>query len=147
MSDNGDTIVVDSAEGYPSLTALRDAHAALLERRRARGEGEELLATAEQFIRRGVATGSLLDGSEERRAAQSLLNYWANMLYRADRGALDATLAEFDPLLAPALPDGVCPYLGLDAFSEASAERFFGRQELIGRMLERLGEQRLLAVV
>jgi hypothetical protein len=47
-------------------------------------------------------------------------------------------------LLAPELPDALCPYLELDAFSEASAERFFGRQELIGRMLERLVDARLV---
>src|SRR5690242_5524622 len=147
MSDDGDMLTVDGVAAYPSLTALRDAHGALLEQRRAHGDTPDLLAAAERLIRRGVATGALLDRSEDRRAAHNLLNYWANLLYRAGRDPLDATLAEFDPLLAPALPEGQSPYLGLDAFSEASADRFFGRQELITRMLDRLREQRLLAVV
>src|SRR6266545_4150148 len=147
MTSDSETIAVESVESYPSLTVLRDAHGTLLEQRRARGDTPDLLAAAERLIQRGVATGALLDGSEDRRAAQNLLNYWANLLYRAGREPLDATLAEFDPLLAPALPDEACPYLGLDAFSEASADRFFGRQELILRLLDRLDDQRLIAVV
>jgi Novel STAND NTPase 1 len=147
MTQDSDMIIADSVGSYPSLVALRDAHGALLDQRRAGGDSAALLMAAEAFVQRGMLTGALLDGNEDRRAAQSLLNYWANILYRADRGPLDATLAEFDPLLAPELPEALCPYLGLDAFSEASAGRFFGRQELIGRMLDRLGQQRLLAVV
>src|SRR6266545_1824816 len=138
---------IDGVDGYPSLAALREAHGAILEQRRLRGETPDLFAAAEQFIRRGIATGALLDDSEERRAAQNLLNYWANALYRAGREPVDATLADFDPLLAPELPDALCPYLGLDAFSETSANRFFGRQELIARLLDRLRDQRFLAVV
>src|SRR5262249_54147968 len=133
--------IVDGVAGYSSLAALREVHGALLDQRRMCGDSTDLLTAAEAFIQHGVVTGAVLDGNEDRRAAQSLLNYWANMLYRADRGPLDATLAEFDPLLAPELPEALCPYLGLDAFSEASAGRFFGRQELIGRMVERLGQQ------
>jgi WD40 repeat protein len=147
MSNPTPPVIASGVEGYPSLAALRDAHGALLEQRRAHGDTPDLFSAAERFIQRGVATGALLDGSEDQRAAQSLLNYWANMLYRADRGPLDATLAEFDPLLAPALPDALCPYLGLDAFSETSAERFFGRQELIARLLDRLRRHCLIAVV
>jgi WD40 repeat protein len=147
MNQDPATITDNRIEGYPTLAALREAHGALLKQRRAAGETPELLARGEHFVQRGVATGALLDTSEDRRTAQSLLNYWANLLYRADRAPLDATLVEFDPLLAPTLPDALCPYLGLDAFSESSAERFFGRQELIAHLVERLREQRLVAIV
>src|SRR6185503_6471448 len=147
MTSSSDPVAVDGVEGYPSLAALRDVHGALLQQRRVHGDGADLLASAEQFIRRGVATGRLLDASEDRRAAQSLLNYWANLLYRADRAPLEATLAEFDPLLAPKLPDELCPYLGLDAFSESSATRFFGRQELVALLIEQMREQQLVALV
>src|SRR4051812_14778048 len=99
MTDVADTMVVDDAERYPSSAALRAAHGALLEQRRARGETPELRANGKRLIQRGVATGALLDDDEDRRAAQSLLNYWANLRYRADSLPLDATLAEFDPLL------------------------------------------------
>src|SRR5262249_34017685 len=59
----------------------------------------------------------------------------------------DSTLAEFDPQLAPVLLDELCPYLGLDAFREDDGNKFFGRGELIARLVERLADQRLLAIV
>src|SRR5262249_38228001 len=79
--------------------------------------------------------------------AQGLLDYWVARLYRGGMEPPDATLAEFDPALAPELPDELCPYLGLDAFREADNDKFFGRSELIARLVERLADQRLLAVV
>jgi len=147
MSDPAPPVTASGAKSYPSLAALREAHGALLDRRRVQGETPKLLAAVEEFLRCGSATGTLLDASDDRRAAQSLLNYWANGLYRAGRESPDATLADFDPLLAPVLPDADCPYLGLDAFREADHVRFFGRRLLIDELVQRLGDQRLLAVV
>ena len=99
------------------------------------------------FIQRGRATGVLLDSSQDRRASQSLLDYWANALYRAGREPPDATLAEFDPALAPELDDKLCPYRGLDAFHQVHHKVFFGRQRLVDEMVDQLKEGRLLTVV
>src|SRR5262245_58373669 len=130
MTTVSDPPPIDEQAAFPSLAALREAHSALLERRRAAGDTPDVLAAMVALVERGSATGALLDGGDDRRAAQSLLNYWANALYRAEQEPPDATLAEFDPLRAPQLPDSACPYLGLDAFGETNATRFFGRQEL-----------------
>ena len=86
---------------YPSLPALRAAHGELVQRRRATGDTPELLADVRAFIGRGEATGALLDAEEDRLAAQSLLDFWANVLLRGGEKPPDATLADFDPTLAP----------------------------------------------
>src|SRR5262249_20392809 len=132
---------------FLSLAALKESHNDLLQRRRSEDESPELLDAIEAFIGRAQATGVLLDHDDDRDTAQSLLTYWDNLLYRARRIPPDSTLAEFDPKLAPELPDEACPYLGLDAFNERDAEKFFGRADLVARLIERLADHRLLAIV
>jgi len=146
-TDGTDGATNDVAERFPSLASLRAAHAELLKRHRESGDTPELLAEIEDFIRRGQATGALLDAEDDRWAGQSLLDYWATLLYRIGREPPDATLAEFDPSLAPELDDALCPYVGLDAFREINHDVFFGRQRLVEDMISRLEENRLLAVV
>lgn len=132
---------------FPSLAALRSAHAHLLKRHREQGMTPEMLAMVQVFLQQGRATGALLDVEEERWTAQSLLDYWSTTLYRVHQEPPDATLNEFDPLLAPALPDALCPYVGLDAFREEHAQRFFGRQRLVTHLITQLHDHPLVAVV
>ncbi|HEY4721235.1 MAG TPA: hypothetical protein VII92_05280, partial [Anaerolineae bacterium] len=42
--------------------------------------------------------------------------------------------------------DGRCPYLGLDAFTEDDADRFFGRETLIAELIERVKAARFLVI-
>jgi eukaryotic-like serine/threonine-protein kinase len=51
------------------------------------------------------------------------------------------------PHHAVATDDDRCPYPGLVAFQEADAERFFGRDDQIARVVGRLGTQPLIAIV
>jgi WD40 repeat protein/energy-coupling factor transporter ATP-binding protein EcfA2 len=139
--------ILAEAERFPSMVALRAAHNALIERRRSEADSPALLDAVAAFIRVGSASGALLDADDDRRASQSLLDFWDNILYRAEYDAPDATLAEFDPGLAPELDDALCPFLGLDAFREDDHERFFGRRRLVAELLERLEAGRLVAVV
>ena len=137
------------AEGnrFPSLASLRVAHGELLKRHRERGSEPEMMAEINQLIRRGRATGALLDREDDRWAAQSLLDYWSSLLYRAGLEPPEATLVEFDPDLAPDLADHLCPYLGLEAFREKDESLFFGRQRLLEKLLKHLETQPLLMVV
>jgi WD40 repeat protein len=132
---------------YSSMAALWAANTHLAELRRSGGAEPELWAAVGAFLERGSATGALLAEADARRSAQSLLDYWASALERASLPAPEASLAEFDPLLAPEIPDEDCPYLGLDAFDEANAAVFFGRRRVVAELVERLRDQRLLAVV
>jgi hypothetical protein len=136
----------DGLARFSSSAELRLEHSALLKARRDGGETAELLAAGEEFIRRGRATGAVLDTDSDRAASQSLLDYWSTLLYRAGQEPPDATLAEFDPTLAPELDDASCPYVGLDAFREANKAVFFGRERLIEEWVTRLRNRRFLAL-
>ena len=134
-------------EAFTSIGALKAAHIALLERRRHEGDGGELIAAVTAFIERGSATGTILEADPDRWAGQSVLDYWANVVYRAGYDAIDSALADFDPLCIPELDDALCPYIGLDPFREPTQALFFGRQRTIADLVERLWGRRLLAVV
>ncbi|MCS7290871.1 MAG: hypothetical protein NZ699_17255 [Roseiflexus sp.] len=136
-----------NALAYPSFAALRAAHTDLLRRQRDEGLTPSVLGQAAEVIARGSATGVLLEDEDERSAAQSLLDYWATILIRTGYEPPDATLDEFDPSLAPELDDAHCPYVGLDPFREEDAARFFGRQRLVEFLVNRLNNQRMLALL
>ncbi len=101
----------------------------------------------ESFIRCGVATGAILDDEHDQAAAQSLLDFWATTLYRAQRPVPESTLAPFDPALAPTLDESAVPYVGLDSFVEQKTGMFFGRQQAIGSLVSRLRHEKLVAVI
>lgn len=146
-NDMRPTSSVDDVERLPSLAALQVTHKELLRAHRQAGDTPEMLDRIETFIHQGQATGALLDAEEERWMAQGVLDYWSATLFRADRRAPDATLADFDPNLAPELPDELCPYVGLDPFRETMHTAFFGRERLVTTLVEKLADSRLLAVV
>ena len=152
-SSTGNEISQEQAavERFPSLAVLRLAHRELMERHRLARDGAEeqpgLVAEMERLIVQGRATGALLDGEDDRWAAQGVLDYWNSLLYREGHEPPDATLAEYDAALAPELADEDCPYLGLEAFGEVQAERFHGRNRLIQQLIRKLEQQHLLAVV
>ena len=100
-----------------------------------------------EFVRRGRATGALLDDLDDRWEAQSLLDYWATTLDRIGRRLPDAALEEFDPELAPELPDDACPYRGLEAFRTKERQFFFGRTRLIESIVEQASSHRLVPVL
>jgi energy-coupling factor transporter ATP-binding protein EcfA2/cytochrome c-type biogenesis protein CcmH/NrfG len=133
-------------EPYPSMSTLKEAHVALLRRHRQGGD-VGLLDNVEEFLTRGSATGVYLDSIDDRMAGQSLLDYWVTVLYKAKRTPLDATLAEFDPQLSPALDDSLCPYRGLNAFQEEDSDLFHGRQRLVEQLVQKARTERLLFVV
>ena len=90
-----------NSERFASLDVLRKEHARLLEARRQHpsenlsignnnsestgtANSADLLKQISEFVARGAATGALIDDEANRRATQSMLDYWANVLYRAD---------------------------------------------------------------
>lgn len=132
---------------FPSLSALRAAHNALLDAHREEGDTDQLWQTVTDFLQRGRATGALLDNEDEQWAAQSLLDYWSATGYSIGREMPDAVLDEFDSSLAPEIPDDQCPYVGLAAFREGQRPYFFGRKQLVETLITKVAAERLLAVV
>jgi WD40 repeat protein/DNA-binding winged helix-turn-helix (wHTH) protein len=45
------------------------------------------------------------------------------------------------------IPDEACPWMGLDSFSEEDARYFYGREEEIQNLVERLKDERFIAIV
>jgi ABC-type taurine transport system ATPase subunit len=136
----------DAALPFSSLKELREAHSELLKRLRD-NDLSTFLDEVETFIRQGCRIGEALYDYQDRSESQRLLDYWSTMMYGAGQEPPDATLAEFVPARAPTLSDDLCPYLGLDAFQEEDKKKFFGREELTSKMLDRLREGRLLVVI
>ena len=99
------TAIIAAAPGFASLAELQANHAAL-----AKEVGKDILAPANterivQFVRRGIATGAVLDAPDDWAAAQSLISFWANRLASASRDlgndSSPAQVPEFeDTLLA-----------------------------------------------
>ncbi|HRI14951.1 MAG TPA: hypothetical protein PLX89_18300 [Verrucomicrobiota bacterium] len=142
----------DPTDRFSSIVELQDTHDHLLGKRDAlpssAADQAAFWEEVHRFVSRAQNTGAWLDVSRDRRIAQSVLDYWASALYRADQSVPNARLAEFDPSLAPQLPDEPCPYQGLAAFPEPKSPFFFGRDSLIRRATERLqNRERFLAVV
>ena len=133
---------------YSSLAGFREAHKELLLSHRQTIFSAELASEIAGFIVKGSATGVVLDGEEDRWAAQGILDYWLSVLYSEDViETPDAALAEFDITLAPELPDEDCPYLGLEAFLEKDCNLFFGRNRLLKQLLDKLKQSNLLTLV
>ncbi len=138
---------MEPIESFTSLTALRNNHRKLLERRGKDGQTTEFLDDVEVFVQRGTTTGILLDARSDRWQAQNLIDYWANELYHARRKAPETSLVLYNPNLAPELDDSLCPYLGLQTFGYSQHALFFGRNILIDDMIEKLKYSRFLAIV
>ncbi|MEM1256243.1 MAG: hypothetical protein AAGI69_27720 [Cyanobacteria bacterium P01_H01_bin.21] len=132
---------------FTSLTSLRAAHTDLLRRYREQDNEPELMAEIDHLIRRGCATGAILDNEDDRWAAQGLLDYWSSILYRAGWEPPDTTLVDFDSSLAPDLSEELCPYLGLEAFRTEKRHLFFGQERLLDKLVKHLDTYPLLIVV
>ena len=138
---------VSVPDAFPTIFDLRAEHGALISRQRQGMSVPELADDVRLFVDRAQVTGAILDAAEQRDAAQGLIDYWVTTLYRAAIELDDTTLADFDADLAPTLDNALCPYVGLSAFDEQTSERFFGRERMIAAAVERLANERFLAVL
>ncbi|NKQ36050.1 MAG: formylglycine-generating enzyme family protein [Chloroflexi bacterium] len=135
---------------FMSFVSFRDTHQELQKKRRKETKGQESDQFWEEvlvFLERGEAAGAFLDNDEDRDAAQSLLDYWQNQLFHANRDAPDALLADFDPMLQPEIPDSRCPYIGLHAFDASNEHLFYGRDQLINQILNQILVSRMVTAV
>jgi tetratricopeptide (TPR) repeat protein len=106
----------ESLKPYESLTEMRVRYNNLV-REFGNTLGDPpaaLLNTAEKFVSRGCATGTLLDDPDERWDGQNMLNFWAKILYRYSGVPVDerpmAVLAQFSSLEAAPAKVGDAPF-------------------------------------
>ncbi len=135
---------------FMSFTSMRDMHRTLLRQRRTTKEAAEeaaFWAEVTEFLYRGEAAGAFVDNTEDREAAQSLLDYWHNQLFHAGKDTPEAVLIEFDATTQPEIPDSYCPYIGLDSFGKENAHLFYGRDQLVRELLDQVLVSRLVTAV
>lgn len=90
-------------DSFPSITALQQAHGALLEEV-SEPPSEADLSRIGDFLRAAAATGTVLDDPDDRRQAQGLIDYWVGTIQLPPRTQETAKsprreqvlLAEFD---------------------------------------------------
>lgn len=137
---------------FMSFVSFRDTHRDLLKQRREekKEHGEEtpdFWTAVDEFLKRGRAAGAFLDEDSDREAAQNLLDYWETQLFHAGRDIPDMILAEFNASLQPEIPDDRCPYVGLNAFDINNQHQFYGRDQLIGELLNQVLVSRLVTTI
>src|SRR5262245_44585592 len=74
------------ADAFRSLDELRAQHDQLAA---SVGEADSVAGhehLVDEFVRRAVATGAVLDAAEDRKAAQALVSFWSSMLDRHGTG-------------------------------------------------------------
>lgn len=131
-----------AVEAFRSLDEMVTAHTALIK------SDDQSKERVREFISKGVQTGTLLESTDDRVAAQSLLNYWLTVLYRIDgEGRPDAVLADFVPRTDLNFDAAQCPYVGLSPYSEEDRDSFFGREVLTKEIVKRLQEEQLIVLV
>ncbi len=134
----------NSSTSVGSATLLKARHKELLEYQFEKKEKFDF-SQARDFIRVCKESGKLIENYQERRLAQSLLDYWANELYRAKQEVIDTTLDKFDPQALPSFQDDQCPYVGLNPFKDDTF--FFGRNRFVDHLIKHIKSNNLLAVV
>lgn len=138
----------DAKPRYWTVTSLLNRHGELLRRRQFEERTENYLNEVNHFLVDARGAGAFLDGFDDRRSAQNVLNYWSNVLSANGRPESSATLAEFDPAQSEAAPldDVAFPWDASDR--RGLAGLFPHRQELARQMVLRLTTgQRLLALM
>jgi WD40 repeat protein/tetratricopeptide (TPR) repeat protein len=144
-----------AAYEFPSLAILKQAHLKLLAMDADAGEraaaNVTFLDEVRDFMLRASATGRILDDDKERGVAQTLLNYWATVLFRAgipDNTFPPTLLADLDESVNRDLDESQCPYCGLEPYSEKTAHLFFGRKDVVAKWLRIItGEKSILVVL
>jgi WD40 repeat protein/tetratricopeptide (TPR) repeat protein len=155
MSEADTAAAAEPITGYefPSLTILKQRHLELLEAETESANREtpaaDFLEDVREFMYRASATGRVLDDDHDRGTAQTLLNYWATVLFRAgvpDETVPPTSLLPWDETAGRDLDDSQCPYCGVHAYTEASAHLFFGRQRVVARWVQILQGPKLVLV-
>lgn len=135
---------------FKSITGVVGRHAELIRRLKAeheRGEGEQLVGLAKEldaFLRAVLAAGAILEDDADRMAAQTIVDYWSNLMRRAGQAAPGDELAEFDATQLPTLADVACPYPGDEPIR--AGERLFGREAEVAGVLAKLERESIVAI-
>lgn len=131
---------------YLSLENINAAHIKLLQRSKD-PDNPELMDEVERYVASVCAAGAILDADADRDAAQKLVTYWSNTLYRAEREPKETLLEEFNEEECPDLPNDKCPYRTLETGGERLPTGPPGLLRLTRECLRLLEHDHIVAVV
>ena len=131
---------------YLSLENINAAHIKLLQRSKD-PDNPELMDEVERYVASVCAAGAILEADADRDAAQKLVTYWSNTLYRAEREPKETLLEEFNEEECPDLPNDKCPYRTLETGGEALPSGPPGLLRLTRECLRLLEHDHIVAVV
>jgi tetratricopeptide (TPR) repeat protein len=141
----------DATTPFGSLFELRRAHSDLMLSVRDRANISELTQRIRDFLARAAATGAVLRASDEREAAQNILDYWnASLLTMRGVDRSSFTTVQLEPVDASMVPDlsnKPNPYIGLSVFDEKSADQFYGREEALRILLEKIKRHPIVFII
>jgi WD40 repeat protein len=134
---------------FPSLDAMRSVHGSMLKRKSEAAEDAGFQEQIVAFIHSAQATGAVLDSDRDRHSAQTLIDYWVTLLFRATRQDRPETvLDEFDPRLsAHELRDDQYPYGEPSLDDNNQGRLLLGTHRLVRQCIEQLEDRRLVAIV
>ena len=135
-----------SGHRYLSLENINAAHIKLLQRSKD-PDNPELMDEVERYVASVCAAGAILEADADRDAAQKLVTYWSNTLYRAEREPKETLLEEFNEEECPDLPNDKCPYRTLETGGEGLPTGPPGLLRLTRECLRLLEHDHIVAVV
>jgi len=137
----------DATAPFGSLFELRRANSDLMRSVR----DPEFTQRIRDFLARAAATGAVLRASDEREAAQNILDYWnASLLTMRGVDRSSFTTIQLEPVdasLTPDLSNKPNPYIGLGVFDEKSADQFYGREEALRILLEKIKRHPIVFII
>src|SRR5215475_3842861 len=137
----------DATAPFGSLFELRRANSDLMRSVR----DPEFTQRIRDFLARAAATGAVLRASDEREAAQNILDYWnASLLTMRGVDRSSFTTVQLEPVdesMAPDLSNKPNPYIGLGVFDEKSADQFYGREEALRILLEKIKRHPIVFII
>ncbi|MEA3208052.1 MAG: hypothetical protein QOE70_1109 [Chthoniobacter sp.] len=132
---------------FRNIDELNAAHDALTEKLSELDDARALADEMLDFMHRAEAAGRLLYQDSERTAAQSLLNYWSAILYRAGVTPPSGDLQEFDVEAGEELAEADFPYSRLGRVTGTDMEQLKGWTRLTRECLTTLRKNHLLMVL
>lgn len=126
---------------FASLIELQQAHDELSRTQSSTGRAAPDASSVAEFIRRAVATGTVLDSREERSVAQSLTNFWAKRLNSKARspavaGARPSPLSSDTALATDLPPAGDRPLSDTELAGDSALAAEAARRKADGDLIE-----------
>lgn len=128
-------------EPFASVSQLRKTHFAMLE---AETTNEERLSLEQisEFLKRVAITGRHVQKFSERDTARGIMDFWRARLHGNANARLE--FAPYERSMEGERQIATSPYMGVQPFNESDQESFYGREEAIEQLVNKLRQTKCL---